>query len=402
MIYNKETNKFEDTDAISAKGMYKVRKLLYTTARIKRYHINQKIHWNSPYLTWSFFSNLLPANLTRNQVVLELSDAFALWERTTSWKTNRTILRFTQIEDNDESANIKIRFQRNNHNDSYPFDGPGGILAHAFFPTKGELHLDVDEPWMVNETQPDGVYLFSVVAHEIGHVLGLQHSSVKEALMYPWYQSVDVLAADDVNGLEQLYVSNPRRRLAPMPTNNLFSPLPAPKTCLSPRSIVKLQERLVLFWPNGLKVPRLWREMCDVSAVAQINQSVFFVHKKIWYEYKQGRLVNVGLVKGGVSDIDLLFQEKNGQVFATKANYVYKVRLTRTTFTIDKRSAQKLKFKFRGVGTKLSYFTPTFQDDVFWAGHNNFIWEMTVVHEGDDMGLVYETVNAARYYNSKC
>ena len=44
-------------------------------------------------------------------------------------------------------ADFVIDFVSYDHLDSYPFDGPGGTLAHAFYPKDGRVHFDKDETW---------------------------------------------------------------------------------------------------------------------------------------------------------------------------------------------------------------------------------------------------------------
>ncbi len=55
----------------------------------------------------------------------------------------------------------------------------------------------------------NGAYLEDVLTHEFGHALGLNHSSVADATMYPSYgycsQSMRTLASDDIAGLQSLY-----------------------------------------------------------------------------------------------------------------------------------------------------------------------------------------------------
>lgn len=54
-----------------------------------------------------------------------------------------------------------------------------------------------------------GFNLFLVAAHELGHSLGLSHSNVFGALMYPTYMARDTrhfqLHQDDIDGIQALY-----------------------------------------------------------------------------------------------------------------------------------------------------------------------------------------------------
>ncbi|KAJ1072258.1 hypothetical protein K5549_016320, partial [Capra hircus] len=105
-------------------------------------------------------------------------------------------------------ADIRLAFFQGDHNDglSNAFDGPGGALAHAFLPRRGEAHFDRDERWSLSRRR--GRNLFVVLAHEIGHTLGLTHSAAPRALMAPYYKRLGrdaLLSWDDVLAVQSLY-----------------------------------------------------------------------------------------------------------------------------------------------------------------------------------------------------
>ncbi|KAJ4973854.1 hypothetical protein NE237_007028 [Protea cynaroides] len=156
-------------------------------------------------LTYAFS----PENRLPNNTKAVFSRAFQRWSAVTP-------LTFTEI-DSYPYADIKIGFFVGDHGDGEAFDGTLGTLAHAFAPTSGLFHLDGEEEWVVDgditkSKSSTAIDLESVAVHEIGHVLGLGHSSVEDSIMYPSIAAgtrKTVLADDDIQGIQVLYGSNP-------------------------------------------------------------------------------------------------------------------------------------------------------------------------------------------------
>ncbi|KAK8510085.1 hypothetical protein V6N13_103687 [Hibiscus sabdariffa] len=169
----------------------------FGTARYEFFLGNLKWPLSKTHLTYNFRSSVdVPLDEDIRSVCFR---AFERW-------ANVSRFTFEEVSE-DYFADIEIGFHSGDHGDGNPFDGPQGTLAHASPPTGGKLHYDADENWST-DPGPDEIDLESVTVHEIGHLLGLQHSMAPDAVMYAYFDSGVTkrrLNRDDVHGIRALY-----------------------------------------------------------------------------------------------------------------------------------------------------------------------------------------------------
>uniref|UniRef100_A0A3Q3BSW4 Peptidase metallopeptidase domain-containing protein n=1 Tax=Haplochromis burtoni TaxID=8153 RepID=A0A3Q3BSW4_HAPBU len=323
--------------------------------------------------------------------------AWKLWSNVTPLKFRNRIMTV---------ADIDIFFYSGDHNDSSPFDGRGGVLAHAFMPglhIGGDVHFDSDEDWSFNST---GINLFAVAIHEFGHALGLSHSSDPGAIMYPAYNFdpnyEPQLSFDDVKNIQKLYGVNPN-------FTSLTSKRPPPKTptkCdpyLSFDAVTELQQEVLFFkdrfmWRKHPEfeetrvslISSLWPDTVPANLDAvyentwENSTSYLFTDQKVWafsgYDLVSGYpkpISSFGLPKT-VKRVDAaLYDEQSGKTlfFVGSEYYSY----NEATKKMDKGFPKQVDETFLGMTSKVTaalqqggytylYSGPQMFEYAMWSG----------------------------------
>jgi hypothetical protein len=160
--------------------------------------------WNKRELTYAFKNGT--SDITGAGAFQAVRDAFRTW-------ANVVPLTFTEVGAND-NPDIDIDWRDANDPD---VDMRGGTLAHADFPPGCgvitdtlplPLHFDDSEHvWSIGAVN-NAFDVRTIALHEIGHCLGLMHSTIGEAVMRPRFASnftLHILHTDDISGIQALY-----------------------------------------------------------------------------------------------------------------------------------------------------------------------------------------------------
>ncbi len=183
--------------------------------------------WDGPgrnAATLYYFFSQLTAQLPVPDTQSEILRALAEWAK---------VAQITWLPGVSATANrtVDILFATGDHGDGFPFDGPGGVLAHTFYPSlpaaeplAGDMHFDDAESWHFGSNYD----VFSVAMHEAGHALGLGSSDNPDSVMYPYYKLRTGLSDDDKAGILSLYAA--QTGMPPGPLTFSFADPPATTT----------------------------------------------------------------------------------------------------------------------------------------------------------------------------
>lgn len=224
----------------------------------------------------------------------------------------------------------------------------GATIAHAFPPGSGlggDIHIRKDLDWDLDSMYADKpetgkISFFAAVLHEMGHSLGLQHTSVSDAVMYPSiHASTGVLTKDDTDGIQHIY-GVPRGFSKTDPNIKVIPPFDTPdavpddlpdKCKTSFDAAARIRGELFMFkgihcWrpevqTEIIEIRKIWPKLPEtithVDAVFENHDKKiwFFIGREIFvfsankFEYKMS-LGELGIDERKYSKIDAIFTWK--------------------------------------------------------------------------------------------
>lgn len=283
--------------------------------------------WMKKHIKWKF----LRGNQDDENIA---SKSFEIWSVNSGLTFSR----------GDKNPDILIKYSSHKHNMSqscegnrecsFPFDGPGIVLGHAYFPDNNrcvEIHIDKDEKWFkrLGPPNPGFTSLYFVLVHEIGHALGLLHSADDKAIMSPYYSEDDIknniLPQDDLNGIQSLYgfPNNPHTQPSIKPTQTLKRTTQTKPSQTTEKSI-----------ENYIK-PNLCIVKNKIERIVIINNHIYLLYNGwVWTISLKDKIIHPPLKAieyMPIGNIDFkkdsiqIYQRPNNEIILFHHNYFYRI-----------------------------------------------------------------------------
>jgi hypothetical protein len=152
-------------------------------------------------VTWSFAATAgqffqFDAAITEAAFQNLIREAFAAWEAVAN-------IDFVEVADS-AASNIRLGWDA--------IDGKLNTLGEAYTTWNGnntaihgEIRFDTAETWSFSKDVHDASNFYALALHEIGHVLGLDHTDDIDTIMYPIIGHTVALSESEIAGAQSLY-----------------------------------------------------------------------------------------------------------------------------------------------------------------------------------------------------
>lgn len=134
---------------------------VHRSKNVSQDKMSQHSYSNILFSVFSIMNQHIPSSLGVERVYDAIEKAFDVWRKVTPLTFEELPAESTISINSSQTAlaDILLLFASGFHGDMSLFDGEGGSLAHAYYPGPGiggDTHFDADEPWTLDNQNPEG------------------------------------------------------------------------------------------------------------------------------------------------------------------------------------------------------------------------------------------------------